>query len=142
VFRLVSLAALLLVAGCSDDGETSTTSATSNAGPTTTLEILDEFTADDVAALCADLEGLGDIDPDGDPTQTQVDRLLAIAETAPDGVAGPLRAVAAYGQAVVDGEEDLDDLRGDAVDGATLLIAYGNEACQIDVPLFDSIAGV
>ncbi len=104
--------------------------------------VFDDFAAEDVEALCADLAGLADIDPEADPTQAQVDRLEAIARTAPSGVAGPLRSVAAFGQGVVDGSDDIEALQEQAVEGAVLLIAYGNEACRIDVPLFDSIAGV
>ena len=64
-------------------------------------------------------------------------------------VAEPLEAVATFGQLAVDADADPDSVPDDAeeiqnaaVEGATLLIAYGNEACQIDVPLFDVIAGV
>ncbi len=137
-----------------DDGAATTTSAAvaGTEGTTTTTEarpVDSTFVTEDVGALCADLEGLADIDPDADPTQEQVDRLLAIAETAPPGVAEPLEAVAAFGQLAVDADADPDSVPDDAeeiqnaaVEGATLLIAYGNEACQIDVPLFDVIAGV
>ena len=133
------------------DGAATTTSATVE-GTTTTTEarpVDSTFVTEDVESLCADLEGLSDIDPDADPTQDQVDRLLAVAATAPPGVAEPLEAVAAFGQLAVDADADPDSLPHDAeevqsaaVEGATLLIAYGNEACQIDVPLFDTLAGV
>ena len=100
-------------------------------------------------ALCAALQGLADIDPDADPTQAQVDRLRAIADTAPSGVAEPLLDVATFGQLGVDAGATVDSLpedaaaiQGAAVEAATILIAYGNEACGIDVPLFDTIAGV
>ena len=156
---LTVLAGSLLLTACggddgetADDGAATTTSTTAVEGTTTTTEARPgdtTFAADDVETLCADLEGLADIDPDADPTQDQVDRLLAIAETAPSGVAGPLEAVAAFGQLAVDTSTDPDSLPDDAeevqtaaVEGATLLIAYGNEACAIDVPLFDTLAGV
>jgi ABC-type glycerol-3-phosphate transport system substrate-binding protein len=133
----------------SADEETTTTTEASENTTTTTLPVDSTFEAEDVEALCADLEGLADIDPDTDPTQEQVDRLLAIAETAPTGVAEPLEAVAAFGQLAVDSTEDPEALPDDAeeiqtaaVEGAGLLIAYGNEACDIDVPLFDILAGV
>jgi len=134
-----------------DDAATATSSAVEDTTTTTTeaRPVDSTFVTDDVETLCADLEGLADIDPDADPTQAQVDRLLAIAATAPPGVAEPLEAVAAFGQLAVDATTDPDALPDDAeeietaaVDGATLLIAYGNEACAIDVPLFDVIAGV
>jgi hypothetical protein len=143
----------LLLAGCADDGSdadaggssTATTAPTSTTVPvTTTTEarpVDSTFVAEDVDALCADLEGLADIDPDADPTQAAVDRLVAIAEVAPTGVAEPLQEVAAFGQAVVDGDVEAA-LQSAAIEAATILIAYGNEACQIDVPLFDAIAGV
>ena len=134
-----------------DDGAATTTSAATESTTTTTeaRPVDTTFVTEDVDALCADLEGLSDIDPDVDPTQEQVDRLLAITEDAPPGVAEPLEAVAAFGQLAVDADADPDSVPDDAeeiqnaaVEGATLLIAYGNEACQIDVPLFDVIAGV
>jgi hypothetical protein len=134
-----------------DDGAATTTSAATDSTTTTTeaQPVDTTFVTEDVDALCADLEGLSDIDPDVDPTQAQVDRLLAITEDAPPGVAEPLEAVAAFGQLAVDADADPDSVPDDAeeiqnaaVEGATLLIAYGNEACQIDVPLFDVIAGV
>ncbi len=152
----VLVGGLALTACGGDDGEVAdgaatTTSATVE-GTTTTTEgrpVDSTFVTEDVESLCADLEGLSDIDPDADPTQDQVDRLLAVAATAPPGVAEPLEAVAAFGQLAVDADADPDSLPHDAeevqsaaVEGATLLIAYGNEACQIDVPLFDTLAGV
>ena len=133
------------------DEEVTTTSAVEETTTTTTeaRPVDSTFVTDDVEGLCADLDGLSDIDPGDDPTQAQVDRLLAIAETAPPGVAGPLEAVAAVGQLAVDASADPDavpdnaeEIQNAAVEGATLLIAYGNEACAIDVPLFDAIAGV
>lgn len=154
---LTLLAGALLLAACGgDDGESadgdSTTTSAAGSGVTTTTEALpvdSTFVTEDVEALCADLEGLADIDPDADPTQDQVDRLLAVAETAPPGVAEPLAAVAAFGQLAVDATADPDsvpdnaeELQTGAIEGATLLIAYGNEACDIDVPLFDTLAGV
>ena len=131
-----------------DDAAGTTTTTTSADSSTTTTEVppVDStFAAEDVTALCEDLEGLADIDPDADPTQAQVDQIRAIAEDAPPGVAEPLEAVAAFGQAVVDegeGHDDLDAIQTEAVEAATVLIAYGNEACGIDVPLFDTLAGV
>ena len=110
--------------------------------PSTSVALVDDtFAADDVEALCADLGGLADIDPSQDPTQADVDRLRAIATTAPQGVAEPLGVVAAYGQSIVDGG-DGEATRADALDAVTILIAYGNEVCDINVPLFNSIAGV
>jgi hypothetical protein len=140
------LAAVVVLAGCSDDegaasaGTTPSTTTTPVPGSTVVIHD-DTFVADDVDTLCADLAGLADIDPDLDPTQPDVDRLRAIAETAPDGVAERLLDVAAYGQAIVDGG-DGEDTRPAAVDGVVILIAYGNEVCDINVPLFNSIAGV
>lgn len=136
--------------GTADDRATTTSAAADSTTTTTEARPVDTtFAADDVEVLCDDLEGLADIDPDADPTQEQVDRLLAIAETAPPGVAEPLEAVAAFGQLAVDTTADPDALPDNAeevqtaaVDGATLLIAYGNEACAIDVPLFDTLAGL
>jgi hypothetical protein len=149
---LLLLAAGALLAGCADDaGEASTDEGpASTTSPTTTttepVPVDTTFLADDVERLCDDLEGLRDIDPDADPRQGDVDRLRAIAETAPPGVAEPLLEIADFGQAVIDsgGEPppDAEELRTQAADAATLLIAYGNEACDIDVPLFNSIAGV
>jgi len=159
---LTVLAGALVLAACGgddgetaeDDGTTTTTSAPDDDTTTTTTTteappVDSTFVTEDVETLCDDLEGLADIDPDADPTQEQVDRLRAIADTAPPGVAGPLLDVAAFGQLAVDAGETVDSLPEDAaalqaaaVDGATILIAYGNEACGIDVPLFDAIAGV
>ena len=150
---LTLFAGTLALSACGDDGGTADGGeATTTSTPAVTTTITEvrpadtTFAADDVEALCADLEGLADIDPDADPTQPQVDRLLAIAETAPSGVAEPLQAVAAFGQLAVDGSgalpDDAEEIQTAAVEGATLLIAYGNEACAIDVPLFDAIAGV
>jgi ABC-type glycerol-3-phosphate transport system substrate-binding protein len=156
---LTLLASGLAVAACGgDDGretaesEPSTTTTTAPDGSTTTSEprpVDSTFAPEDVDALCADLEGLADIDPDADPTQAQVDRLRAIADTAPSGVAEPLLDVATFGQLAVDAGATVDSLPEDAaaiqaaaVEAATILIAYGNEACGIDVPLFDTIAGV
>ena len=145
------LSASLTLAACGDHGSSTaptTTSAptevTTTAGPvTSTTRVIgdDTFVADDVIALCADLGGLADIDPRQDPTQADVDRLRTIATTAPEGVALPLGDVAAYGQAIVDGGSG-EATRPAAVEAVTILIAYGNEVCDIDVPLFDTIAGV
>jgi len=140
----LAVVGLALGAGCSDDGgaepdadaRSTTTTTTTEPRPADTT-----FEADDVEALCADLEGLADIDPDADPTPASVERLTTIATTAPPGVAEPLRDVAAFGQAVIDGEPT-EELQAAALEAATILIAYGNEACEIDVPLFDAIAGV
>ena len=155
---LTVFAGALALAACggddgetAEDGTTTTTSAPDDTTTTTTevVPVDSTFVTEDVEALCADLAGLADIDPDADPTQEQVDRLLAIAETAPPGVAEPLEAVAAFGQLAVDATADpesvpdnAEELQTDAIEGATLLIAYGNEACDIDVPLFDTLAGV
>ena len=151
---LTALAGGVLLGGCAGDDAADTTTASATTAPpagdaatTTSTEPAPAdttFATDDVDALCADLESLAGIDPDAAPDQTQVDRLLAIAQQAPSGVAEPLRAVATFGQAVVDdrSEQDGAAVREAAVEGATILIAYGNEACGIDVPLFDTIAGV
>ena len=91
---LAVFAGALALAACGgDDGEsddgvdpsTTTTSAPDDATTTTTEAppVDSTFVPEDVEALCADLEGLADIDPDADPTQAQVDRLLAIAEHRP-----------------------------------------------------------
>ena len=141
--------AVALGVACSDDGgadaEAGSVSTTSTSAPaTTTTEagpVDSTFVAEDQVALCADLDGLGDIDPDIDPTQENVGRLLTIAASAPTGVAEPLRELASFGQAVVDGTVTTEQQTA-AVEAATILIAYGNEACRIDVPLFDAIAGV
>ncbi|HEY8058359.1 MAG TPA: hypothetical protein VID94_06390, partial [Acidimicrobiales bacterium] len=107
----VFVSGLALTACGSDDGnesadaDSSTTTTTTGAPSSTTTEpapVDSTFVPEDGEALCADLEGLADIDPEADPTQAQVDRLLAIADTAPSGVAVPLRAVAAFGQLSVD----------------------------------------
>jgi hypothetical protein len=147
-----ALAIALVMAACADDGGGSTTDSSTTSGPTTTaptttteaVPVDTTFLTEDVDALCAALDGLGDIDPTADPTQADVDRLRAIAGTAPPGVAEPLEQVADLGQRLVDGGEVEagGDLETAAAEGATLLIAYGNEACGIDVPLLDSIAGV
>ena len=155
---LTLLASGLAVAACGGDdgGETAaadpSTTTTAPDGSTTTTEprpVDSTFVPEDVDALCAALQGLADIDPDADPTQAQVDRLRAIAGTAPSGVAEPLLDVATFGQLAVDAGATVDSLpedaaaiQGAAVEAATILIAYGNEACGIDVPLFDTIAGV
>lgn len=136
------------LAACSDDDggpeAADPPTSTAAAGPTTPTEarpVDSTFVAEDVDALCDDLEALADIDPDADPTQEAVDRLRTIAESAPAGVAEPLHDVAAFGQSVVDGDPT-SELQSAALEAATILIAYGNEACAIDVPLFDALAGV
>lgn len=145
------LVALAVVAGCSADddgpgGTTTTATAPATSIPTTspTLppEVADDFEADDVGALCADLEALADIDPDVDPTQAQVDRLREVAETAPSGVAEPLATVADFGQAIVDGDPDGPAMEEAAAGAALLIVAYGNDACGgIVVPLFNRLSG-
>jgi hypothetical protein len=150
----VALAGALALTACADDGSTgddvggpsadASGSTTTVAPATTTTEAIPvdtTFLAEDPGAVCGELDGLRDIDPEADPSQADVNRLLDIASRVPVGVAEPLRQVAAYGQAVVDGEAEAE-LRTTAVEAATVLIAYGNEACAIDVPLFDAIAGV
>ena len=136
---LLPLVAAVALVGCS--GSEGSGDAAPASTSTTPVAVEPIFEADDVEALCDDLGGLVDIDPAQDPTQADVDRLRAIATTAPEGVARPLDQVADYGQAIVDGGNG-NRARADAVDGVTILIAYGNEVCGIDVPLFNSIAGV
>ena len=91
--------------------------------------------------------------PDGSTTTTEprpVDSTFVPEDVdAPSGVAEPLLDVATFGQLAVDAGATVDSLpedaaaiQGAAVEAATILIAYGNEACGIDVPLFDAIAGV
>jgi hypothetical protein len=146
---LLIVVAALAVVGCSGDDDASEAADTSAPPTTTTTPVPsstvivsdDTFEAADVEALCADLGGLADIDPSQDPTQADVDRLRAIATTAPEGVAEPLGQVADYGQAIVDGGNG-GQAREAAVGAVTILIAYGNEVCGINVPLFNSIAGV
>lgn len=151
----VALALALTACGGDDGGDedgAASTTTTSPADPSTTTTpattdvppVDSTFEADDVAALCEELEGLAEIDPDADPTQDQVDRIRSIAEDAPTGVAEPLEAVAAFGQAIVDDDshQDTATIQTEAAEAATVLIAYGNEACGIDVPLFNTIAGV
>ena len=153
---LTVLVSGLALTACGDDlgesadaGPTTTTAGAPSTTTTTEPAPVDStFVPENGQALCADLEGLADIDPAADPTQAQVDRLLAIADTAPSGVADPLRAVAEFGQFAVDAGPTFDSLpdaealQTAAAEGATILIAYGNEACAIDVPLFDTLAGV
>jgi len=141
------LVGLALAAGCADDGGSAEGAGapTTSTVVTTTTEVVPldtTFVTEDVDALCDRLEGLRDIDPAADPTQADVDRLRAIATTAPPGVGDRLVVIADYGQQVVDGERDVEGEHTDAAEAATVLIAYGNEACAIDVPLFDAIAGV
>jgi hypothetical protein len=144
------LAGALALAGCAGDdpgaaGERTTTTTTSVPSATTTtteaVPVDTTFLTEDIDALCDELAGLAEIDPEADPTQPDVDRLEDIASRAPVGVADRLRAVAAFGQSVVDGAASAE-LQAAAVDAVIVLIAYGNEACGIDVPLFDAIAGV
>jgi hypothetical protein len=144
----VLAAGAIAFTGCAGDdsgdasGEPSTT--TSAPATTTTTEAIPvdtTFVSEDVDALCGELEGLADIDPEVDPTQADVDRMEDIATRAPVGVAERLRAVADFGQSVVDGRPSTE-LQAEAVDAVIVLIAYGNEACGIDVPIFDAIAGV
>jgi ABC-type glycerol-3-phosphate transport system substrate-binding protein len=145
---LTLLAGALALSACGgDDGESADATAVDRTTTTTEAPPADTtFEADDVESLCEDLEGLADIDPEADPTQEQVDEILAIAETAPRGVAGPLSAVAAYGQlaldAMAEGASVSEAAQTEATEAATVLVAYGNEACAIDVPLFDVLAGV
>ena len=143
--RLLPLVLTALVAlGCSDDAGESASSTTAPSTTTTTtpepVPHLTTFVAEDVEALCADLRGLADIDPDADPTPADVDRLQTIAASAPPGVAEPLQTIADFAQSLLDGEQPEDE--GAVVESAVILISYGNEACDIDVPLFDTLAGV
>ena len=88
---LLPLVAAVAVVGCSadDTGHAAPASTTTSApAPSSSVIVPDDtFEADDVEALCDDLGGLVDIDPTADPTQADVDRLRAIATTAPEGVA-------------------------------------------------------
>jgi hypothetical protein len=144
VRRLLPLALIALAAlGCRDDATDSASPSTVVTTTTTTPEPIPQptnFVTEDLEALCADLGGLADIDPDADPTPADVRRLQAIARTAPPGVAEPLHTVADFAQSLLDGEEPEDE--GAVVEAAVILISYGNEACEIDVPLFDTLAGV
>jgi hypothetical protein len=143
--------------GCADGGsessgatatsaDTTSTSATATTATTEAVPVDTTFVAEDVEALCAALEGLGDIDPAELPSQADVDRLRAVADGAPPGVAQPLAAIADFSQLALDRAggttPELERARADALEAAVVLIAYGNEACDIDVPLFDAIAGV
>jgi hypothetical protein len=138
----VSTAAL--VVGCGDDGGPAATVTTRP--PVTTsdplpLRVAESFDADDVEARCAALEGLADIDPDADPTASDVERLRAVAELAPPAVADPLLTVADYGRAVVAGEEDTSEAETAAAEASLVLVAYGLDACGLQVPLFDRLSG-
>ena len=135
---LTALAAL----GCSDDAQesSSTTAAPTTSTTTEPVPQPTTFVAEDVEALCADLGELADIDPSAEPRRADIRRLQVIAASAPPGVAEPLRTVAGFAQSLLDGVEPSNE---DAViEAAVILIAYGNEACDIDVPLFDTLAGV
>jgi hypothetical protein len=145
VRRLLPLALAALAAiGCTDDaGESASTTTEPTTTTTTTPEPIPQptnFVTEDLDALCAALGGLADIDPDADPTAADVQRLRDIAASAPPGVAEPLHTIADFAQSLLDGEEPADE--GTVVESAVILISYGNEACDIDVPLFDTLAGV
>jgi hypothetical protein len=136
------LVAALAALGCGDDA-TESTSTTAGPSTTTTSEPVPQpttFVATDVEALCADLGELADIDPAAEPRPSDIRRLHVIAASAPPGVAEPLRTVAGFAQSVLDGEDPADE--NAVIEAAVILIAYGNEACDIDVPLFDTLAGV
>lgn len=145
--RLLPLLLLWLVigaVGCGDDGGTAaptTTRPPSTTSDTLPVRVAESFDAEDVDALCAALGDLATIDPDADPTQPDVDRLRAVAELAPPAVEVPLLTVARYGQAVVDGDADTAEAERDAADASLLLVAYGLDACGLQVPLFDRLSG-
>jgi hypothetical protein len=142
-FLVLALVAVATI-GCTDDtGESASTTTAPSTTTTTTPEPIPQptnFVTEDLEALCADLGGLADIDPDADPTPADIRRLRAIAASAPPGVAEPLLTIADFAQSLLDGEEPADE--GAVVESAVILISYGNEACDIDVPLFDTLAGV
>jgi hypothetical protein len=148
VRRLLPVVLTALVAlGCSDDAGTDEDDDASSTAPSTTTTTAPEpipvdttFVATDVEALCAALRGLADIDPNTDPTPADIRRIEAIAASAPPGVAEPLQTVADFARSLLDGEDPADEAA--VVEAAVILISYGNEACDIDVPLFDTLAGV
>ncbi len=140
---LSGLAALAV--GC-DDGGGGRAAPTTPRPPATTsdtlpIRVAESFDADDVEVLCAALGDLAAIDPDADPTQADVDRLRDVAELAPPAVEVPLLTVARYGQAVVDGDADTAEAEGDAASASLVLVAYGLDACGLQVPLFDRLSG-
>ena len=148
----LSLSALLL-AGCGgDDGEAASddTAATETTGPAETTVPTEDTAADDDASgdICAQLADLADIDPEVLPAQEDIDRLTAVAETAPPEIQDALLTLAEVGQLIADtGEAALNDPDALAeLEAATTspevtaaggtLVAYSADECDLDVPLF------
>jgi hypothetical protein len=152
----IVLSAFLLLAACggddggSDDAAEDATSEDTSAddtGSDDTTTTSEATEGGDAEAVCAELEALSDIDPDGLPTQEDVDRVLAAADGAPPEIADALGAVAAVGQLIADeGPEALDeqalaDLEAEAgsvVEASETLVTFTTEECGFDVPLFSS----
>lgn len=151
----LSLSALLL-AGCGgDDGDTAsdgTAATTETTAPAETTVPTDDTVTDDTASadICAQLADLADIDPEVLPTQEDIDRVTAVAETAPPEIQDALLTLAEIGQLIADtGEAALNDPDAFAeLEAATTspevtaaggtLVAYAADECDIDVPLFTS----
>jgi ABC-type enterochelin transport system substrate-binding protein len=149
---LILAATTLALSACGGDDDSAsedTAADTTEATDTTTADTTAD-TAEDTTGLCAELEALADIDPEALPTQADVDRVTAAAESAPPEIADALTTVAAYGQLIADeGPEALDaetiaaleaQTDGPAVEEASqTLVAFTTDECGIDVPLFASL---
>lgn len=147
--------AVLLLAGCggddspSDEATDDTTTETTGATEDTATDETTDEAGGDTEALCAELEALSDIDPEALPTQADVDRVTAAAESAPPEIAEALTVVAGVGQLIAD--EDIETLTpeqlaeleaqtsGPEITAAgETLVAYTADECGFDVPLFSS----
>jgi hypothetical protein len=150
---LLLLSVALPLAACGgddssgDDAASEGTEATTTTESTTTTSEAEAST--DVGPLCEELEALSDIDPDSLPTQADVERVTAAAESAPPEIAAALTTIAAVGQLIADeGPEALDadaiaeleaQTGGPAItDAGETLVEFTNSECGFDVPLFSS----
>lgn len=121
----VLIAALLLLAACGDDS-----------GTTTAGGVSDEF--------CAALEPLAEIDPDGLPTEEQLEQTRAARDAAPESTQAAFDSLISLGEALSQPEIELDDL---AVFDETQLaeasqaLMQAADDCGVEVPLFEDTAG-
>lgn len=152
------ISALLLVGCGGDDGDAAsdTADATETTSVTETTIAPDETVAGDsgdTGDICAQLADLADIDPDALPTQADIDRVQAAAESAPAEIQGDLATVATIGRLIADSApEALNDIDAlaeleaamtapEVTAAAATLVAYSTDECGVDVPLFSSLTG-
>ena len=146
----------LLAAGCGgDDADTAsedTTAATETTAAAETTVPTDDTVTDDTASadICAQLADLADIDPEVLPTQEDIDRVSAVAESAPPEIQDALVTLAEIGQLIADNSEaalndpdafaelEAASTSPEVTAAGGTLVAYAADECDIDVPLFTS----